>query len=217
MNDICVCSMIGFSIITDHLKFYREHKKRLGVNSGSEEDPTHSGKYCTPLRYIRSNKFCSENLLVNSFVLGEEDNVSFIDLQHNNFKLPEKKGILKKQGYGLIMGSDSKESWCDGQSDEIMTSEVDQIIRNSSMTDVESTLKSLNGYHADIMKALRMAANHRGTTTPSGSSSALCEEVLRRSLQECVTNYPDYKRTSSQEKVSFLFFTRSLYTFSCDT
>lgn len=125
-------------------------------------------------------------------ILGEEETVSFIDLQHNNLsKLqPEKKGILKKQHYGLVM-SDGKDRWADGsQCDNLdVLSQSDnnmEMVGGSTMSEVERTLKSLNGYHEDILEALRNAASHRGSTaTPSGSSSMLSEEMLRKTLQDC--------------------------------
>lgn len=124
--------------------------------------------------------------------VGEEESVSFIDLQHNNLsKLPEKKGILKKQhGYGLVM-NDSKDRWADGsQCDNLdVLSQSDnniEMVSGSTMSEVERTLKSLNGYHEDILEALRNAASHRGAVaTPSGSSSLLSEEILRKTLQDC--------------------------------
>ncbi|KAK4875955.1 hypothetical protein RN001_012377 [Aquatica leii] len=162
---------------------FQDHKmqqlQRLAAGPGSEED---------------------------AIISGEEETVSFIDLQHNSLKLPEKKGILKKHGYGLVMGSDSKDNWGDGARAEDLLppsqDTVNQIMAGASMTEVERTLKSLNGYHDDIIQALRNAASHRGASaTPSGSSTALSEDILRRSLQECVLSYPEYKRSSSQDKV----------------
>ncbi|GLG96971.1 uncharacterized protein GBIM_03833 [Gryllus bimaculatus] len=180
---------------------YREHKiqqmKRMG--SGSEEDATHSG----------------------------DETVSFIDLPPNNLsKLPE-KGILKKSGpYGTVMGDVCKEKWSeDSQSDnqEIMSQSDNNLGPDmmggggGAISEVERTLKSLNGYHEDILEALRTAASHRGTATPSGSSSLLSEEIIRKSLAECSGGsgsvgsggggggsagaYGDYKRSGSQEKI----------------
>lgn len=118
--------------------------------------------------------------------------------------MPEKKGILKKHDYGLVM-NDGKDSWGDGSQHEDAMNQsetsMNQMIGATSMSEVERTLKSLNGYHEDILKALRTAASHRGSATPSGSISALSEEVLRRSLQECAAGYTEYKRSGSQEKV----------------
>lgn len=104
-----------------------------------------------------------------------------------------------------MMAGDGKDSWGDGtQSEELMDQSeagMSQLIGGSGASEVERTLKTLNGYHEDIIKALRTAASHRGTSTPSGSSSALSEELLRRSLQQCAESYSEYKRSGSQEKV----------------
>jgi hypothetical protein len=122
--------------------------------------------------------------------LGEEDTVSFIDLPSNNLsKLPE-KGILKKSGpYGTVLGDVCKEKWSeDSQSDnqEILSQSDNNMgpdmMGGGAISSVERTLKSLNGYHEDVIQALRNASLHRGVPTPSGSSSLLSEEILRKSL-----------------------------------
>ncbi|KAG5678287.1 hypothetical protein PVAND_007974 [Polypedilum vanderplanki] len=74
----------------------------------------------------------------------------------------------------------------------------------NAVSDVERTLKSLNGYHEDILEALRNAASssHRSTgNTPSGSIS---EEILRKTLQECAAgslNYRGSSKNSSRENI----------------
>jgi hypothetical protein len=74
------------------------------------------------------------------------------------------------------------------------------------VSDVERTLKSLNGYHEDILEALRNAASsHRSSgNTPSGSIS---EEILRKTLQECAAGTLNYEfkrggsKNSSRENI----------------
>ena len=164
---------------------------RIGLEAANEDDQVHSG---TSTRQ-RDDAFIVKYL---RNVLGEDESVSFIDLQHNSLKMPEKKGILKKHDYGIIIGGE------DAKSEDIVSQanvNMSQVMGGASMSEVERTLKSLNGYHEDILKALRNAASHRGTTTPSGSNTILNEEVLRRSLQECAAGYPEYKRSSSQDKI----------------
>jgi hypothetical protein len=72
----------------------------------------------------------------------------------------------------------------------------------NAVSDVERTLKSLNGYHEDILEALRNAATHRSSgNTPSGSIS---EEILRKTLQECASgnlNYRGSSKNSSRENI----------------
>lgn len=125
-------------------------------------------------------------------------------------KLPE-KGILKKHGFGLVIGENCKDKWGDdSQSDNLeliaqQETSVSQTATGLTTTtgEVERTLKSLNGYHEDILEALRNAASHRGTgtgNTPSGSGS-LTEDMLRKQLESAALGYSEpisYKRSSSK-------------------
>ncbi|XP_062538565.1 uncharacterized protein LOC134206849 [Armigeres subalbatus] len=172
---------------------HRDHKsiRRLTGASGSEEDAAHSG---------------------------EEETVSFIDLPPNNTsKLPE-KGILKKHGFGLVLVDSNKEKWPDDtQSDNLeLIAQQDSTIPPSGgqagaavVGPVPDGMKFVNGYHEDILEALRRSAAQvprSSANTPSGSFS---EELLRKTLTDCVTNmqmqnapsvYPterEYQRGSS--------------------
>ena len=96
---------------------------------------------------------------------------------------PPEKGILKKAvtGSGSLYGSVAGDRWAEeSQSDNAeMLSQSDNnhdSDTNGQVTEVERTLKSLNGYHEDILEALRNAASTRGT------SSASYSDELRKSL-----------------------------------
>ncbi|XP_067640127.1 uncharacterized protein mmd isoform X7 [Eurosta solidaginis] len=126
------------------------------------------------------------------------------------------KGILKKHSYGLVHGEQLKDKWGDDvQSDnlELITQQDGTLGASTSggaaVSEVERTLKSLNGYHEDILEALRNAASHRGTATgntPVGSGS-LSEEMLRKTLQDCQNaqlgySVEPYKRASGSKSSS---------------
>ena len=117
---------------------------------------------------------------------GEDEATAFLDGPPNNLSKQPEKGILKKSGgiYGplggpvghpslslpLRMGSLNKEKWCEeSQSDnqEVLSvlmspdgTRSDRMGGASSLSDVERTLKSLNGYHEDILQVLRPPLHH---------------------------------------------------------
>lgn len=116
---------------------------------------------------------------------GEDEATAFLDGPPNNLSKQPEKGILKKSGgiYGplgggpvgghpslslpLRMGSLNKEKWCEeSQSDnqEVLSvlmspdgTRSDRMGGASSLSDVERTLKSLNGYHEDILQVFLRA------------------------------------------------------------
>lgn len=102
----------------------------------------------------------------------DEETVSFIELPPNNLsKISDKKGILKP-------GKGDKDKWDEpSESDnQDICSQSDNNRGSDGFTDVEQSLKSLTGYHEDILEALRNVAARSGT-----SYSSLSDE-LRKSL-----------------------------------
>ncbi|KAL0841707.1 hypothetical protein ABMA28_013979 [Loxostege sticticalis] len=142
---------------------YPDHKQMKRVHSGSEDEPTHSG----------------------------EEDIAFIDVAPNSMaKLPE-KGILKKHGYGAV---DGKDKWGDdSQSEQLEAgSQSDGQEPTGAVADMEYKFKDLNGYHENIIVALKTAAAQRASAGAAGGSGDL------RALQEY-----EYKRerAPSAEKI----------------
>lgn len=104
--------------------------------------------------------------------------MSFLDVSGNQIgKIPE-KGILKKP-FGLLTPGE-KEKWSEeSQSDNNdVLSQCDQNQGDAEcqVSEVERTLKSLNGYHEDIIDALKRAASHRSTSL-GGAASLSSDEI----------------------------------------
>ncbi|XP_060810887.1 disintegrin and metalloproteinase domain-containing protein 22 isoform X2 [Amyelois transitella] len=133
---------------------YPDHKQMKRVHSGSEDEPTHSG----------------------------EEDIAFIDVAPNSMaKLPE-KGILKKHGYGAV---DGKDKWADdSQSEQLEAgSQSDGQEPAGAVADMEYKFKDLNGYHENIIVALKSAAAQRaagGAPRGSGDLRALQDYEYKR-------------------------------------
>lgn len=102
--------------------------------------------------------------------------MSFIELPPNNLsKIPE-KGILKKS-FGLLTPSE-KENWADDSHSDNNDVISDNNGENEcQVSKVERTLKSLNGYHEDIIDALKRAASHRANEHPLGGPVLSADEI----------------------------------------
>ncbi|XP_026329342.1 uncharacterized protein LOC113237215 [Hyposmocoma kahamanoa] len=144
---------------------YSEHKQMKRVHSGSEDEPMHSGEEDTTLALVDT----PPNLMT---------------------KLPE-KGILKKHGYGAV---DGKDKWGDDSQSEHLDigSQSDGQEPAGAVADMEYRFKDLNGYHENIIEALKTAAAQRASAGAAGGSGDL------RALQEY-----EYKRerAPSAEKI----------------
>ncbi|XP_043067293.1 disintegrin and metalloproteinase domain-containing protein unc-71 isoform X4 [Drosophila bipectinata] len=159
-------------------------------NHNSVEEVSLDGS--SKLVYANQTGFREKGIHGRRYTSGGEDEQSHAE-----------KGILKKHGYGLVHGEQLKDKWGeDSQSDNLELIAQDGPLASSSggaaASEVERTLKSLNGYHEDILEALRNAATHRGTgtgNTPVGSGS-LSEEMLRKTLQECNSSQLGYSAES---------------------
>ncbi|KAG8179953.1 hypothetical protein JTE90_015402 [Oedothorax gibbosus] len=86
----------------------------------------------------------------NSCSEGEDlldETSAFIELSPNNLSKVPEKGILKR-----------KDKW---SGDEASQSDNAEHNADAALTEVERTLKSLNGYHEEILEALHSASSHR--------------------------------------------------------
>ncbi|XP_026479957.1 uncharacterized protein LOC113386392 [Ctenocephalides felis] len=216
----------GSSRFQDHK--LQQQMKRLGVGSGSEEDPGHLGELtCNgTLRRVGSSGVFVPIPNGTGSVVGapnDEETVSFIDLPlvrgaAAGERVPE-KGILKKHYSGGGGDRWVAGECCDSQSDN----GAEDALSNAGLTqaetlalsdmlsglhrhhhrsasgsqtptanlqggagtnsaDVERALRSLNGYHDDIIEALRGASAHRGDVERSGSQRDL-QDVMNATGQ----------------------------------
>ncbi|KFM58867.1 hypothetical protein X975_08186, partial [Stegodyphus mimosarum] len=133
---------------------------------------------------------------------GEElldETSAFIELSPNNLSKVPEKGILKR-----AIRSD-KEKWSDeaSQSDnqDIMSQADSHAERNSdALTEVERTLKSLNGYHEEILEALHTVSSHRPVDSqgsPQDGKKTFSDAVSDYSIMKNSTEH--LGNTSSEE------------------
>lgn len=133
---------------------------------------------------------------------GEEfldETSAFIELSPNNLSKVPEKGILKR-----AIRSD-KEKWSDeaSQSDnqDIMSQAGSHAERNSdALTEVERTLKSLNGYHEDILEALQTVSSHRPVES-QGSPQDSIKKTYSDVDYGILKNSLEHLQNSSQDEV----------------
>ncbi|KAF8770973.1 Disintegrin and metalloproteinase like protein [Argiope bruennichi] len=123
---------------------------------------------------------------------GEElldETSAFIELSPNNLSKVPEKGILKR-----AIRSD-KGKWSDeaSQSDnqDLMSQAGSHGDRNSdALTEVERTLKSLNGYHEEILEALHTVSSHRPADSQGSPQDA------KKTFPDTVGDYSIIKSSS---------------------
>lgn len=130
---------------------------------------------------------------------------AFIELSPNNLSKVPEKGILKHPPRS------DKEKWSDEASQSDNQDSVSQsdnnVDRNSdTLTEVERTLKSLNGYHEEILEALHTASSHRPPYTklspkedskkfPDGASDYSGIGILKSSTEQLGSGGDDTEET----------------------
>ncbi|XP_054720727.1 LOW QUALITY PROTEIN: disintegrin and metalloproteinase domain-containing protein 11-like [Uloborus diversus] len=122
---------------------------------------------------------------------GEElldETSAFIELSPNNLSKVPEKGILKR-----AIRSE-KEKWSDEAShsdnQDLRSQSDSHTDRNSdALTEVERTLKSLNGYHEEILEALHSVSSHR----PVDSQGS--PQDVKKTFSDAVTDYSIMKNS----------------------
>lgn len=106
---------------------------------------------------------------------------------------------MKKHGGYDGIGETEYVWLANNQNDHLLDN--NELVDGSSVTiaEVQRQLKSLNGYHENLLDALRAARG--AASTPSGSNIILNEDILRKTLAECASGYTRSSRVPSQEKV----------------
>lgn len=131
----------------------------------------------------------------------DTDNLELIAQQESN--------ISSGGGSGVVMGPGGSGILINpGGVGSLMQQQQLQQQQQPQISDIDRSMKNLNGYHEDILEALRNASGNLTHRNSSGNipPGSISEEMLRKTLAEytggTLGGYPEYNKRSSSKSGS---------------